>query len=216
LWIDQIEHSGDSRPYQVRPHFRLYVTPIQIDPVAPAMPISTPSGYAAEVARATGLYYTQGLPDDTKALIKSIKRVRVLLGEVELVNPVDNNGNDVEVEAHPFIWEIDNREGFKNLGSPFTLMAKQKRLPVQHWIECSSEERSMATGAKYYVPNAQLLLSETIDLSEEDQQTFTNFMEWINNYNDYIIKTWNEKMTQRMEADEHEDIANQFIDVEGE
>ena len=158
----------------------------------------------------------QALPDDTKALIRSIKRVRVLLGEVELVNPVDNNGNDVEVEAHPFIWEIDNREGFKNLGSPFTLMAKQKRLPVQHWIECSSEERSMATGAKYYVPNAQLLLLETIDLSEEDQQTFTNFMEWINNYNDYIIKTWNEKMTQRMEADEHEDIANQFIDVEGE
>jgi predicted AlkP superfamily phosphohydrolase/phosphomutase len=53
---------------EVRPHFRLYVTPIQIDPVKPEMPISVPGNYAREIARDTGLFYTQGLPDDTKAL----------------------------------------------------------------------------------------------------------------------------------------------------
>ncbi len=47
---------------------RLYVTPIQIDPVKPEMPISTPRSYSKQIARQTGLFYTQGLPDDTSAL----------------------------------------------------------------------------------------------------------------------------------------------------
>jgi predicted AlkP superfamily phosphohydrolase/phosphomutase len=52
----------------VRPELELYVTPFQIDPESPAMPISTPDGFAAELAEAAGPYYTQGMPEDTKAL----------------------------------------------------------------------------------------------------------------------------------------------------
>lgn len=50
------------------PVLRLYVTPIQIDPANPEMPISTPAGYSGEIADAIGPYYTQGLPEDTSAL----------------------------------------------------------------------------------------------------------------------------------------------------
>jgi len=53
---------------ETSPHLRLYVTPVQIDPVKPEMPISTPPEYSREIAEATGLFYTQGLPDDTSAL----------------------------------------------------------------------------------------------------------------------------------------------------
>jgi len=62
--------SGICRFYlmETSPHLRLYVTPVQIDPIDPEMPISTPPEYSREVAEATGLYYTQGLPDDTNAL----------------------------------------------------------------------------------------------------------------------------------------------------
>jgi predicted AlkP superfamily phosphohydrolase/phosphomutase len=56
----------------VRPDFELYVSPVNIDPLHPAMPISTPDSYAAELAKATGLYYTQGMPEDTKALTEGI------------------------------------------------------------------------------------------------------------------------------------------------
>ena len=52
---------------QVRPYFELYVTPINLDPQSPALPISTPASYAAELAEATGRFYTQGMPEDTKA-----------------------------------------------------------------------------------------------------------------------------------------------------
>ncbi len=53
---------------QLDPYFEMYVTPLNIDPLAPAMPVSTPDGYAGELAKATGRFYTQGMPEDTKTL----------------------------------------------------------------------------------------------------------------------------------------------------
>ncbi len=62
--------SGICRFYlkEVRPHFKLYVTPINIDPSDPALPISTPESYAKELHDCCGFFYTQGMPEDTKAL----------------------------------------------------------------------------------------------------------------------------------------------------
>jgi predicted AlkP superfamily phosphohydrolase/phosphomutase len=45
----------------------MYVTPLNLDPMSPAMPISTPKSFASELASATGRFYTQGMPEDTKA-----------------------------------------------------------------------------------------------------------------------------------------------------
>lgn len=53
---------------EVRPQFKLYVTPINIDPAAPALPISTPESYAQELEKEFGPYFTKGLPADTSAL----------------------------------------------------------------------------------------------------------------------------------------------------
>ncbi len=53
---------------QVRPDFQLYVSPVNIDPEAPAMPVSHPESYAADLAEETGLFYTQGMPEDTNVL----------------------------------------------------------------------------------------------------------------------------------------------------
>ena len=54
------------------PRMRLYVTPVQIDPEDPVMPICAPESYSRELATATGPYFTQGLPDDTKALDEGV------------------------------------------------------------------------------------------------------------------------------------------------
>jgi len=154
----------------------------------------------------------QALPDDMKALIKQIKRVRVLLGEVELVNAVDEEGNEVASVVHPFIWEIDNKDAFKTMGQPFTMLAKQKRLPVQHHIEVTTEERSLPTGASFFLPTATVDFENQIDLTDTDQTTFSDFIEWINNYNDYIVNAWNDKRTQS----EEKEIVDDFIDIEVE
>ena len=50
------------------PHFAMYATPIQIDPEAPAMPISHPPYYAAYLARLLGSFATLGMAEDTWAL----------------------------------------------------------------------------------------------------------------------------------------------------
>lgn len=155
----------------------------------------------------------QALPEDTKTLIKQIKRVRVILGEVELVNPVDAEGNETDMDVQPFIWEVDNRDAFKTMGEPFTQLAKQRRLPVQHWIECGTDERSIPTGAKFYLPTASLDIATSIDLAEDDQTKFGDFLEWINNYNDYIVSAWSEKRSEKMEA-EDESLVEDFIDIE--
>jgi predicted AlkP superfamily phosphohydrolase/phosphomutase len=62
--------SGECRFYlkQLDPYFELYVSPINIDPLVPELPLSTPPSYAGELARATGRFYTQGMPEDTKSL----------------------------------------------------------------------------------------------------------------------------------------------------
>jgi predicted AlkP superfamily phosphohydrolase/phosphomutase len=53
---------------EVRPKFKLYVSPIHMDPARPALPLSTPESYARELERRFGPYFTKGLPADTSAL----------------------------------------------------------------------------------------------------------------------------------------------------
>jgi len=53
---------------EAHPHFKLYMSPVNIDPTSPPFPISTPDNYAAELAKKTGNFYTQGIAEDTGAL----------------------------------------------------------------------------------------------------------------------------------------------------
>lgn len=56
----------------VHPKLKIYVSPINIDPMEPGLPICTPDGYSRELAQAVGRYYTQGFPADTKSLSNGI------------------------------------------------------------------------------------------------------------------------------------------------
>ena len=50
------------------PEFKLYISPINLDPRNPYFQISYPRGYSNELAKEIGLYYTQGMPMDTWAV----------------------------------------------------------------------------------------------------------------------------------------------------
>ena len=65
-----INVSGICRFYlsELTPEFKLYVTPIHIDPDRPALPISHPFSYAPYLAKRFGPYATLGLAEDTWAL----------------------------------------------------------------------------------------------------------------------------------------------------
>jgi predicted AlkP superfamily phosphohydrolase/phosphomutase len=52
---------------QVHPHLDVYVSPVNIDPADPDLPISSPDSYSPALAGALGPFYTQGMAQDTAA-----------------------------------------------------------------------------------------------------------------------------------------------------
>jgi predicted AlkP superfamily phosphohydrolase/phosphomutase len=78
MGFDAIPHistvHGIARFYlkELSPRLKLYMTPINIDPLNPALPISEPSDLSSDLARNLGAFYTQGFAEDTKALSRGI------------------------------------------------------------------------------------------------------------------------------------------------
>ena len=155
----------------------------------------------------------KALPEKLQDLIKQIKRVRVVLGTVELIDPVNEKGEPVEVDVTPFIWEIDNRDAFKLVGDVFTKLAKMERLPPMHTFLANTNERKIPNGSSFFVPVVSLDVTKTIDLNQEDQVMFGDFVSWIDNYNSYIVNSWAEKVNSKLE-DGDDEIIDDLVDIE--
>ena len=154
----------------------------------------------------------KALPESMQDLIKQIKRVRVVFGTVELVDPVDASGKAVDVEAQtPFIWEVENRDAFKSVGAIFTKLGKMRRLPPQHTFTATTAEQSLPNGNCFYLPETALDLQTTLELDDATQETLGNFLAWVTNYNQYISNAWDEN------AHKHDDVdkegVEEFIDI---
>jgi len=67
------------------PHVELYVSPVNMDPVHPLMPISEPAPQAARLAQEIGRFYTQGMAEDTKALAAGVLSDTEFLQQAHLV-----------------------------------------------------------------------------------------------------------------------------------
>ena len=65
---------------------RIYRTPINADPYDPALPLSTPAGYAAEIASRIGPFYTQGIEEDTAAVRQSVFSLAEYLRQSRIVH----------------------------------------------------------------------------------------------------------------------------------
>ena len=57
---------------EIQPHFKMYLSPLNIDPNKPALPISHPFIYSVYLAKLLGSYTTLGEADDTWALNEGI------------------------------------------------------------------------------------------------------------------------------------------------
>tara|TARA_R110000782_G_scaffold263205_1_gene355754 strand:- start:119 stop:760 length:642 start_codon:yes stop_codon:yes gene_type:complete len=157
----------------------------------------------------------QSLPTHQQDLLKSIKRVRAIFGLVTLNDAKTASGKPVDLPESPFIWEIDNRDAFKTMGVPFTKLAQMKRLPVQHNITLTTEGKKSNNGDTFYLPQASLDTTTTVDLSDDDQNTFQDFMSWIRNYNEWVINTWSEKSTKDISQSD-KDTVDSFINIDSQ
>ena len=86
-------------PKQVRPHLMLYMSPVNIDPREPAQTIATPAEYARELTEAAGPFYTEEMPEDTKALRAGVLDPHEFLTQSQLV--LDERETPARVGAAP-------------------------------------------------------------------------------------------------------------------
>ena len=153
------------------------------------------------------------LPDTMKDLIRSIKRVRVLFGTVDMVNATDASGNPMEAPTTPFIYEIENRDAFKTVGNIFNKLGKMQRLPPQHYVKFKTEKRELPNCSCFYLPDPALDLMSTLDMDSDTQGTFADFVAWVANYNQYILGEWGDKMQH--DNDEIPDaIVEDLVDID--
>jgi hypothetical protein len=82
----------------IEPDFQLYVTPLNFDPLAPMIPLSTPALFVTELAEATGRFFTQGMPEDTRALDEGVLSDREFLEQAELA------GSEI-LEQYPYVLD---------------------------------------------------------------------------------------------------------------
>jgi hypothetical protein len=71
---------------ELQPGLRVYRSPLNADPADPALPLSAPSGWARELARRVGPFYTQGIEEDTSALRQGALTLPQYLEQSELVS----------------------------------------------------------------------------------------------------------------------------------
>jgi predicted AlkP superfamily phosphohydrolase/phosphomutase len=76
---------------QLHPGFELYLSPINIDPVSPVLPVSAPSNWSRAVAAETGRFSTLGIPEDTSALRQHVFTLPEFRAQAQLVFEEERN-----------------------------------------------------------------------------------------------------------------------------
>ena len=126
------------------PRVQLYVSPINIDPREPVIPLSSPADYAAEMEERFGLYHTIGMPEETWSLNDGhlsdhafLQVVSETLREQEnmFYDALDRNDSDVVVSvfvqtdrvSHMFYRGIDPQH-------PLHKETDEEARDAIHWI----------------------------------------------------------------------------------
>jgi predicted AlkP superfamily phosphohydrolase/phosphomutase len=111
---------------EVAPNFKLYVTPVNIDPSAPAVKISEPAAFVQGIAQRVGLFYTTGFQEDYNARKDGVfvddeflRQANMVLEErLALFDDAVNNFDDgllffyfssSDLQSHMFWWNSDEK-----------------------------------------------------------------------------------------------------------
>ena len=116
---------------EVAPNFRLYVTPVNMDPSAPAQKMSEPTSFITEVANRLGPFYTTGFQEDHKARSNGVfsddeyaRQADIVLAErLALFEYAINNYDDgllffyfssSDLQSHIFWWDSDEKHPIRS------------------------------------------------------------------------------------------------------
>lgn len=170
--------------------------------------LGRPSGYIEDF---------QSLPEATKAVIRSVKRVKVFYGTVTLDNPTDEAGNPVNGEYVdiPFVMDVKNRDSLKSIDTVLNGLQRKNLLPIMSTVKLKGVEDSIPTGAKFGKIEASL--GDKIDITDHDNDTLRDFIELIEYSNGKILDLYHERAKGHADEDKGlvEDILNNdFVEVD--
>lgn len=133
IFIPDKNVSGICRFYlqEVAPNFRLYVSPININPANPAMRISEPPDFSRRVSKELGLFYTIGFQEDYMTRIDNtfsdeeyaeqtdmVLQERLKLLEYALEQYEDGvlffYFSSTDLQAHMFWWDSYEKHPFRS------------------------------------------------------------------------------------------------------
>jgi hypothetical protein len=166
--------------------------------------LGRPSGYIKDF---------QALPKDQQDQIRSVSRVKVMMGKAKLVGAFYEGGEpatgyDDEFE---FVMDVKNRDSLKFIDGVVGKLMKKKISPAEHTIALLGETRSLPNGNPYMVTNASL--SEFVGLADGDNQTLQDFLDYVDSSNEYVIGKWEEKNVETLSPSD-QDIVTNIVDVE--
>lgn len=170
--------------------------------------LGRPSGYIEDF---------QSLPDETKSVIRSVKRVKVFYGTVTLDNPTDEHGQPVEGEFvdEPFVMDVKNRDSLKSIDGVLNGLNRKNLLPIMSTVKLVGVEDSIPTGAKFGKIEASL--GDRVDIAEADNDMLKDFLELIEYSNGKILDLHHERAKSNADVDEglvKDIINNDFVEVD--
>jgi hypothetical protein len=170
--------------------------------------LGRPSGYIEDF---------QSLPEETKRVIRSVKRVKVFYGTVTLDNPTDEQGQPVSGEFvdEPFVMDVKNRQSLKSIDSVLNGLQRKNVLPIMSTVKLVGVEDSIPTGAKFGKIEASL--GDRIDIAEADNGMLKDFIELIEYSNGKILDLHHERAKGHTDEDEglvQEILNNDFVEVD--
>ena len=166
--------------------------------------LGRPSGYIKDF---------QALPKDQQDLIRSVNRVKVMMGMVKVVDPFYEGGgtpSNVD-EEFAFVMDVKNRDSLKFIDGTVGKLIKKKISPAEHRITLLGETRTLPNGNPYMVTNASL--GEFVGLSEGDNEKLQNFLDYVESSNEYVTTKWAEGNVETI-SQQDQDIVTNIVDVE--
>jgi hypothetical protein len=146
--------------------------------------LGRPSSYIEDFA---------ALPEATKEVMRSVKRVKIFMGLLTVKLPMDENGEPSTTQCVdvPFVMDVKNRDSMKNIDTALSSLKRKNLLPIMSTILLAGEEGSIPTGATYGYSTAKV--GDKVDLTEPDNDTLKDFLSLIEYSNGKVLDLYNER-----------------------
>jgi len=168
--------------------------------------LGRPSGYVED---------WNALPEATKDLMRTVKRVKIFMGLLTVKSPIDEHGEPISKEYVdlPFVMDVKNRDSLKNLDGALKTVQRANLLPIMSNLELAGQEGSIPTGATFGYITAKA--GDKVELTEADNQTLKDFLGFIEYGNGKILDLYNERSDKGMSAADAE-LVGSIVDVDAD